>query len=130
MSPTIPLSFSTFISSQHLSHYNSWKRISNLFFSNIKSFPFPLRSLLSLVPFPAPSLVYVATDTVLFLLHINQAETSSCSNCGSESLHIFHLLLNCPALDSLRLAIFSLSLSWTCSLVLGGDCSSIETPLC
>ena len=42
---------------------------------------------------------------------IGRAKTSSCSNCNSESQDIFHLLLECPAFDSLRLAIFSHSLA-------------------
>ena len=61
-------------------------------------------------PLAVLSLVYAATGTALFLLRtstIGQAETSSYSNCDSESQDIFHLMLDCPAFDSLRLAIFN-----------------------
>ena len=42
-----------------------------------------------------------------YLYRISQVETSSCSNCWYKSQGIFGPVLDCPALDSLCLAIFS-----------------------
>ena len=59
-----------------------------------------------------------STLLATYLHRIGQDKTSSCSNCGSESQDMFHLLLVCPALDSLCLAIFGHSLTildlWSC----------------
>ena len=42
----------------------------------------------------------------IYLLKVGRAETPSCSNCGSESQDLSHLVLDCPVLDHLRRAIF------------------------
>ena len=93
--------------------------VSNLVSFNIKSLQYLLRSLPSLASLAALSLVYVAKGTALFLVHtsmhalhkIGRAETSLCSNCGSESQNTFHVMLDCPVLDSIHLAIFDHSLT-------------------
>ena len=46
-----------------------------------------------------------------YLHRIGRAETHSCSNCGSESQDLSHLVLDCPVLDPLRRAIFGHTLS-------------------
>ena len=46
-----------------------------------------------------------------YLHRVGRAETSSCSNCGSEPQNLSHLVLDCPVLDHLRRAIFGQTLS-------------------
>ena len=46
-----------------------------------------------------------------YLHRVGRAETPSCSNCGSESQDLSHLVLDCPVLDHLRRAIFGHTLS-------------------
>ena len=41
-----------------------------------------------------------------YLYRFGRAETPSCSNCGSESQNFFYLVLDCPVLDFMPLAIF------------------------
>ena len=46
-----------------------------------------------------------------YLHRFGRAETSSCSNYGSEPQDLSHLVLDCPVLDHLRRAIFGHTLS-------------------
>ena len=46
-----------------------------------------------------------------YLSRIGRIENSSCSACGHPSQDIFHLILHCPATDSLRRSLFGDSLS-------------------
>ena len=46
-----------------------------------------------------------------YLSRIGRIETSSCSACGHPSQDISHLILHCPATDSLRRSLFGDSLS-------------------
>ena len=46
-----------------------------------------------------------------YLHRVGRAETPSCSNCGSESQDLSHLVLDCPVLDHLRWVIFGHTLS-------------------
>ena len=46
-----------------------------------------------------------------YLSTIGRIENSSCSACGHSSQDIFHLILHCPATDSLRRSLFGDSLS-------------------
>ena len=74
---------------------------------------FPLRNLCSLVMLAVSSLVYAATDTLLlgsYLSRIGRIENPSCSACGHSSQDISHLILHCPATDSLRRSLFGDSL--------------------
>ena len=41
-----------------------------------------------------------------YLNRIGKIETSSCSACGHPTQDVFHLILHCPATNSLRLSIF------------------------
>ena len=41
-----------------------------------------------------------------YLHRVGRAETSSCSNCGSEPQDLLHFVLDCPVLVHLRRAIF------------------------
>ena len=47
----------------------------------------------------------------IYLHRLGRAETPSCSNCGSESQDLSHLVLDCPVLDQMRRAIFSHTIS-------------------
>ena len=46
-----------------------------------------------------------------YLHRVGRAETPSCSNCGSKSQGLSHLVINCPVSDHLRWAIFGHTLS-------------------
>ena len=41
-----------------------------------------------------------------YLHRIGKSETPSCSACGHPTQDVFHLLLHCPATNSLRLSVF------------------------
>ena len=71
---------------------------------------FPLRNLCSLVMLAVSSLVFAAMDTAFFLgfylSRIGRIGNSSCSACGHPSQDISHLILHCPATDSLHRSLF------------------------
>ena len=46
-----------------------------------------------------------------YLSRIGRIENPSCSACGHSSQHVSHLILHCPATDSLRRSLFGDSLS-------------------
>ena len=103
------------ISSQRLSLYTSWRRSvqSGFFQHQIPSvspeeltFPRSARCALS-------RLRCNGNSTLLnsYLHRVGRAETP-CSNSGSESQDLSHLVLDCPALDHLRRAIFVHTLSF------------------
>ena len=46
-----------------------------------------------------------------YLSRIGRTENSSCSACGHSSQDTYHLILHCPATDSLRRSLFGDSLS-------------------
>ena len=62
-----------------------------------------------------------------YLFRIGRIENPSCSACGHSSQDIFHLILHCPATESLRRSLFGDSMSlydlwsqpWRISLLLG-----------
>ena len=61
---------------------------------------------------PLSSSLQWTQPTVKFSLsEIGRIENSSCSACGHSSQDTSHLILRCPATDSLRLSLFSDSLS-------------------
>ena len=77
-----------------------------------RRFPrFPQRNLCSLIMLAVSSLVFAATDTGSYLSRIGKIENPSCSACGHPSQDISHLILHCPATDSLRRSLFGDSLS-------------------
>ena len=85
--------------------------VSNMVSFNTNSLQYLPRSLLSLAPLAVLIPVYAAATGLNTYLHrVGRAETPSCSNCGSKSQDLSHLVLDCPVLDHLRRAIFSHSL--------------------
>ena len=123
----IPLSFSPLISFQRLSLHTSWRHSiqSGLFQYQIlpmspEELTLPCSACCAL-----SHLCCNGHSTLLgtYLHRVGQTETPLCSNCGSESQDLFHLVLECPVLDSMCLAIFGHSLSildlWC--LVFGGE---------
>ena len=72
----------------------------NLVSSNIKSLLYVSSEELTLPRYALSRLPCNEHSTLLvtYLHRIGRAETPSCSNCGSESQDIFHLVLDCPAL--------------------------------
>ena len=75
---------------------------------------FPLRNLCSLVMLAVSSRLRCNGHSLLlgsYLSRIGRIENSSCSACGHPSQDISHLILHCPATDSLRRSLFGDSLS-------------------
>ena len=109
------MSLSPLISSQRLSLYTSWRHSvhSGLFRHQIPpvspeelSLPRSARCALSRLCCNRHS---TFLDT--YLHRVGRAETPSCSNCGSKSQDLSHLVLDCPVLNHLRGATFGHSLS-------------------
>ena len=106
----ISVSLAPLISSQRQFLYTSWRRSvqSGFFQHQIPSvspeeltLPRSARCALSCSRWNGHSTLLNS-----YLHRVGRAETSSCSNCGSESQDLSHLVLDCPALDHLRRAIF------------------------
>ena len=75
---------------------------------------FPLRNLCSLVMFAVSSRLRCNGHSLLlgsYLSRIGRIENPSCSACGHSSQDISHLIVHCPATDSLRRSLFGNSLS-------------------
>ena len=108
-------SISPLIFSQRLSLYTSWRRgIQSSFFQH--QIPSVSSAELTLPRSAGCALSRLrcnghSTFLASYLHRIGRAETSLCSNCGSESQDIFHLMLDFPVLDSLCPAIFGHSLT-------------------
>ena len=118
------LSPSPLISSQRLSLYTSWRRSiqSGIFQHQILAVSHEELTLPRSACCALSRLRCNGRRTLLgtYLLRVGQTETPSCSNCDSESHNLFYLVLDWPALDSIRLAIFDhSSLFWTSDLVSG-----------
>ena len=103
------------ISSQRQSLYTSWRRSvqSGFFQHQIPSvspeeltLPRSARCALSRLRCNGHSTLLNS-----YLHRVGRAETPSCSNCGSESQNLSHLVLDCPVLDHLRRVIFGHTLS-------------------
>ena len=106
----ISVSLAPLISSQRQSLYTSWRRSvqSGLFQHQIASvspeeltLPRSARCALSRLRCNGHSTLLNS-----YLHRVGRAETSSCSNCGSEPQDLSHLVLDCPVLDHPRRAIF------------------------
>ena len=117
----ISVSLAPLISSQRLSLYTSWRHsVQSGFFQHQippvspeeLTLPRSARCALS-------RLRYNGHSTLLnsYLHRVGRAETPSCSNCGSVSQNLPHIVLDCPVLDHLRRAIightFSLLDLWS-----------------
>ena len=75
---------------------------------------FPLRNLCSLVMLAVSSRLRCNGHSLLlgsYLSRIGRIENPSCSACGHPSQDISHLIVHCPATDSLRRSLFGDSLS-------------------
>ena len=103
------------ISSQRLSLYTSWRRSvqSGFFQHQIPSvspedltFPRSARCALFRLRCNGNSILLNS-----YLHRVVRAETPSCSNCGSQSQDLSHLVLDCSALEYLHRAIFVHTLS-------------------
>ena len=99
---------STFVFSQTggiLSHLNSLTH---------RFLQFPLRNLCSLVMLTVSSHLHCNRHSLLlgsYLSRIGRIENPSCSACGHQSQDVSHLILYCPATDSLHRSLFGDSLS-------------------
>ena len=98
------------ISSQRLSLYTSWRRsVQSGFFQHQMPSVSPEELTLPRSTRCALSRLRCKGHSTLlnsYLHRVGRAETPSCSNCGSEPQDLSHLVLDCPVLDPLRLAIF------------------------
>ena len=111
----ISVSLSPLICSERQSFYTSWRRSVQLglFQHHIPpvspeelTLPRSARCALSCLRCNGHS-----TLLNTYLHWVGRTETPSCSNCGSESQDVSHLVLDCPELDHLRRAIFGYTLS-------------------
>ena len=93
---------------------------------------FSPRNLCSFVTLAVLSLVYAATDTAFFLgsylFRICRIENPSCSICEHSSQDTSHLILHCPASDSLRRLLFGDSLSLRPLVQALASCSASGAP--
>ena len=63
-----------------------------------------------------------------YLSRIGKTENPSCSACGHSSQDISHLILHCPATDSLRRSLFGDSLSLRPLVQTLGSCPATGAP--
>ena len=111
----IPCSLSPLISRIHSRLISDWRRTvsSKYFDTQVPSIsteklvlPRHARCVLSRLRCNGHSLLLGS-----YLSRIGRNENSSCSACGNSSQDISHLILHCPATDSLRRSLFGDSLS-------------------
>ena len=111
----IPCSLSPLISRIHSCLISDWRRTvsSKYFDTQVPSIsteelvlPSHARCVLSRLRCNGHSLLLGS-----YLSRIGRIENSSCSACGHPSQDISHLILHCPATDSLRRSLFGDSLS-------------------
>ena len=111
----IPCSLSPLISCIHSRLFSDWRRtvFSKYFDTQVPSIsteelvlPRHARCVLSRLRCNGHSLLLGS-----YLSRIGRIENSSCSACGHPSQDISHLVLHCPATDSLRRSLFGDSLS-------------------
>ena len=112
---TIPYSFSPLISRIHSCLFSDWRRtVSSKFFDtqvpsiSTEELVLPRHAccVLSRLRCNGHSLLLSS-----YLSWIGRIENPSCSACGHPSQDISHLILHCPATDSLRRSLFGDSLS-------------------
>ena len=111
----IPCSLSPLISRIHSRLFSDWRRtVSSKFFdTQVPSIsteelvlPRDVRCVLSRLRCNGLSLLLGS-----YLSRIGRIENPSCSTCGHSSQDISHLIVHCPATDSLRRSLFGDSLS-------------------
>ena len=111
----IPCCYSTLISGIHFSFFSDWRRtVSSKFFdtqvSSISTEELVLlrhaRCVLSLLRCNGHSLLLSS-----YLSRIGRIENPSCSACGHPAQNTSHLILHCPATNSLRRSLFGSFLS-------------------
>ena len=111
----IPCSLSPVISRIHSCLFSDWRRtVSSKFFdtqvTSISTeklvFSRHARCVLSCLRCNGHSLLLGS-----YLSRIGRIKNSSCSACGHSSQDTFHLILHCPAMDSLRRSLFGNTLS-------------------
>ena len=107
----IPCSLSPFISRVHSCLISDWRRTASLKFFDTQVpsisteklvLPRHARCILSRLRCNVHSLLLS-----YYLSRISRIENPSCSACGHSSQGISHLILHCPATDSLRLSMTS-----------------------
>ena len=107
----ISVSLAPLISSQRLSLYTSWRRsVQSGFFQHQLPSVSPEELTLPRSARCALSRLRCNGHSTLlnsYLHRVGRAETPSCSNCGSESQNLSHLVLDCPV----RRVIFGHTLS-------------------
>ena len=113
VSSAIPCSLSPPISRIHSRLISDWRRtVSSKFLDT--QVPSISRNLCSLVMLAVLSRLRCNEHSLLlssYLSRMGRIENPSCSACGHSSQDISHLILHCPATDSLRRSLFGDSLS-------------------
>ena len=111
----IPCSLSALISRMHCSLFSDWRRtVSSKFFDtevpsiSTEELVLPRHSCCVLSRHRCNELSLKLNSS---LSRIGRIENPSCSACGHSSQDTSHLILHCPATDSLRHSLFGDSLS-------------------
>ena len=104
----IPCSLSPLISRIHSCFFSDWRRtVSSKFFNTQASSISAEELVLSRLCCNGHSLLLNS-----YLIRIGRIENPSCSACRHPSQDTSHLILHCPATDSLRRSLFGDSLSF------------------
>ena len=115
MPSAITCSLSPLISRIHSCLFSDWRpTVSSIFFdtqvpsifTEMLVFPRHTRCVLSRFCCNGYSLLLSS-----YLFRIGRIENSCCSACGNSSQETFHIILHCPATDSLYRSLFGDSLS-------------------
>ena len=108
MPSAIPCSLSPLISRIHSRLISDWRRtVSSKYFDTQVPSISTEELVLSLLHCNGHSLLLGS-----YLSRIGRIENPSCSACGHSSQDTSHLILHCPATDSLRCSLFGNSLSF------------------
>ena len=128
----IPCSLSSLISRIHSYLFSDWRRtISSKFFNT--QVPSISTEKLVLSRHARCVLYYLCCNghSLLlssYLFRIGRVENSSCSACGHSSQDTSHLILHCPATDSLRRSLFGDSVSLRPLVQALGSCPAPGAP--
>ena len=105
----IPCSLSPLISRIHSSLFSDWKHTVSSKYFDPQVPSIPPRNLCSLFMLAVSSRLRCNGHSLLlgsYLSRIGRIENPSCSACGHSSQDASHLILHCPATDSLRRLLF------------------------
>ena len=133
MPSAILYSLSSLISRIHSCLFSDWRRTVS---SNFFDIQVPSISIEELVPRPACCALSrlrcngYSMLLSFYLTRIGRIKNPTCSACGHSSQDISHLILHCPATDSLRRSLFGHSVSLRPLVQALGNCPASGAPWC